>query len=151
VLESLSVLLLFLLGAAAGGAIGYRLARQRPSPEQVQEIAQLQARVLELTASNAALTATLEQERGVAAERAAELASAREQLINSFKALSAEALQVNNEQFLNLARTQLEREPFPLPRLTIVRRPDSIFDYRFEDFEISGYQSHPLIKAPVAV
>jgi len=109
VLESLSVLLLFLLGAAAGGAIGYRLARQRPSPEQVQEIAQLQARVLELTASNAALTATLEQERGVAAERAAELASAREQLLNSFKALSAEALQVNNEQFLNLARTQLER------------------------------------------
>ena len=108
-LESLSVLLLFLLGAAAGGAIGYRLARQRPSPEQVQEIAQLQARVLELTASNAALTATLEQERGVAAERAAELASAREQLLNSFKALSAEALQVNNEQFLNLARTQLER------------------------------------------
>ena len=52
---------------------------------------------------------------------------------------------------LEQARTQLEREPFPLPRLTIVRRPDSIFDYRFEDFEISGYQSHPLIKAPVAV
>ena len=52
---------------------------------------------------------------------------------------------------LEQARTQLEREPFPLPRLTIVRRPDSIFDYRFEDFEISGYQSHPHIKAPVAV
>ena len=52
---------------------------------------------------------------------------------------------------LEQARTQLEREPFPLPRLTILRRPDSIFDYRFEDFEISGYQSHPHIKAPVAV
>jgi len=51
---------------------------------------------------------------------------------------------------LDQARTQLEREPFPLPRLTILRRPDSIFDYRFEDFEISGYQSHPHIKAPVA-
>jgi len=52
---------------------------------------------------------------------------------------------------LDQARTQLEREPFPLPHLTILRRPDSIFDYRFEDFEISGYQSHPHIKAPVAV
>jgi thymidylate synthase len=52
---------------------------------------------------------------------------------------------------LEQARTQLAREPFPLPRLTILRRPDSIFDYRFEDFEISGYQSHPHIKAPVAV
>ena len=52
---------------------------------------------------------------------------------------------------LEQARTQLAREPFPLPRLTFLRRPDSIFDYRFEDFEISGYQSHPHIKAPVAV
>jgi len=109
VLESLSVLLLFLLGAAAGGAIGYRMGRQRPAPEQLEQIAQLQARLLELTASHAALSATLEQERSVAAEKAAELATAREQLVNSFKALSAEALQVNNEQFLNLARTQLER------------------------------------------
>ena len=52
---------------------------------------------------------------------------------------------------LEQARTQLSREPFPLPRLTLLRRPNSIFDYRFEDFEISGYQSHPHIKAPVAV
>ena len=52
---------------------------------------------------------------------------------------------------LEQARTQLAREPFPLPHLTLLRRPDSIFDYRFEDFEISGYQSHPHIKAPVAV
>lgn len=52
---------------------------------------------------------------------------------------------------LEQARMQLAREPFPLPHLTLLRRPDSIFDYRFEDFEISGYQSHPHIKAPVAV
>jgi thymidylate synthase len=47
--------------------------------------------------------------------------------------------------------TQLAREPFPLPRLVIVRRPPTIFDYRFEDFEIGGYQCHPAIRAPVAV
>jgi thymidylate synthase len=47
--------------------------------------------------------------------------------------------------------TQLARDPLPLPKLVIGRRPASIFDYRFEDFEIRGYQSHPAIKAPVAV
>ena len=46
---------------------------------------------------------------------------------------------------------QLAREPHPLPKLVIKRKPESIFDYRFEDFEIDGYQSHPHIKAPVAV
>ncbi|MFI4967664.1 MAG: thymidylate synthase [Gammaproteobacteria bacterium] len=46
---------------------------------------------------------------------------------------------------------QLQREPMPLPRLAIKRRPASLFDYAFEDFEIVGYQSHPAIKAPVAV
>jgi thymidylate synthase len=46
---------------------------------------------------------------------------------------------------------QLKREPLPLPRLVIKRRPPSIFDYKFEDFEIANYQSHPAIKAPVAV
>jgi thymidylate synthase len=48
-------------------------------------------------------------------------------------------------------RTQLEREPFPPPRLVIKRRPPTIFDYAYEDFEIVGYQHHPAIKAPVAV
>ncbi len=49
------------------------------------------------------------------------------------------------------AKLQLTREPFPLPQLVIKRKPDSIFDYRFEDFEIVNYQSHPHIAAAVAV
>jgi thymidylate synthase len=52
---------------------------------------------------------------------------------------------------LEQARLQLEREPYPLPRLVLHRRPDTLFDYRFDDFEIVDYQSHPHIKAPVAV
>ena len=46
---------------------------------------------------------------------------------------------------------QLSRDFFPLPKLNILRKPDSIFDYEFEDFEIAGYESHPHIKAPVAI
>jgi thymidylate synthase len=49
------------------------------------------------------------------------------------------------------AREQLSRTPLPLPRLVIKRRPESIFDYRFEDFEFAGYQAHAAIKAPIAV
>jgi thymidylate synthase len=49
------------------------------------------------------------------------------------------------------ARTQLAREPLALPRLNIKRRPDSIFEYQFDDFEFTGYQAHPGIKAPIAV
>lgn len=49
------------------------------------------------------------------------------------------------------ADTQLARTPLPLPRLAIRRRPDSIFDYVFDDFEFRDYQSHPPIKAPVAI
>jgi thymidylate synthase len=52
---------------------------------------------------------------------------------------------------LEQADEQLSREPLPLPRLAIRRRPDSIFDYRFDDFEILNYESHPHIKAAVAV
>jgi len=52
---------------------------------------------------------------------------------------------------LEQARLQLGREPLPLPRLAIRRRPESIFDYRFEDFEFEGYEAHPAIKAPIAV
>ena len=46
---------------------------------------------------------------------------------------------------------QLGREPFPYPVLNIKRKPASIFDYRFEDFEMLDYQCHGAIKAPVAV
>jgi thymidylate synthase len=52
---------------------------------------------------------------------------------------------------LDQVRTQLGREPLPLPKLVIRRRPDTLFDYRYEDFEITGYQSHPVIRAPIAV
>ncbi len=47
--------------------------------------------------------------------------------------------------------TQLARTPFAYPSLNIKRRPESIFDYEFEDFEFVDYQHHPAIKAPVAV
>jgi thymidylate synthase len=46
---------------------------------------------------------------------------------------------------------QLARAPYPYPTLHIRRRPASIFDYEYEDFEIRDYQHHPAIKAPVAV
>lgn len=46
---------------------------------------------------------------------------------------------------------QLTREPYPLPTLTIARKPDSINDYQFDDFVLENYQSHPLIKGRVAV
>src|SRR5690606_9585961 len=52
---------------------------------------------------------------------------------------------------LEQAGEQLARDPRPLPRLVIERRPESIFDYRYEDFRFEGYDPHPLIKAPVAV
>ncbi len=49
------------------------------------------------------------------------------------------------------AKLQLTREPRTLPKLVIQRKPDSIFDYKFEDFEIVGYDPHPHIPAPIAV
>jgi thymidylate synthase len=52
---------------------------------------------------------------------------------------------------LEQADEQLSRDPLPLPRLAIKRRPESIFDYKFEDFEILNYESHPHIAAKVAV
>jgi thymidylate synthase len=47
--------------------------------------------------------------------------------------------------------TLLARDPFPYPSLLLRRRPESIFDYEFEDFEVVDYQHHPAIRAPVAV
>jgi len=52
---------------------------------------------------------------------------------------------------LEQAKLQVTREPKPLPKLVIKRKPNSIFDYEFEDFEIVGYESHPHIKAEVSV
>jgi thymidylate synthase len=46
---------------------------------------------------------------------------------------------------------QLAREPRPLPRLRLKRRPPSLFEYRFEDIEILGYEPYPAIRAPIAV
>ena len=48
-------------------------------------------------------------------------------------------------------RTQLAREPRPYPTLVLKRRPATLFDYAYEDFEVQGYDPHPAIKAPVAV
>ncbi|HGU6387818.1 TPA: thymidylate synthase [Escherichia coli] len=52
---------------------------------------------------------------------------------------------------LEQAKLQLTREPLPLPKLVIKRKPESIFDYKFDDFEIQDYVSHDPIKAPVAI
>ena len=52
---------------------------------------------------------------------------------------------------LEQADLQLSREPHPAPELVIRRRPPTLFDYEFEDFEIRNYRYHPPIKAPIAV
>ncbi|MGL5757350.1 thymidylate synthase [Plesiomonas sp.] len=52
---------------------------------------------------------------------------------------------------LEQAELQLSRIPRALPTLTITRKPASIFDYQFEDFEITGYDPYPAIKAPIAI
>ena len=46
---------------------------------------------------------------------------------------------------------QLSRTPYPLPSLNIRRKPPSLFDYMFDDFEVQNYQCHAAIKAPIAV
>ena len=51
----------------------------------------------------------------------------------------------------HLLQEQLSREPRDVPTLNIMRRPDSVFDYQFSDFEVGGYDPHPHIAAPVAV
>jgi thymidylate synthase len=52
---------------------------------------------------------------------------------------------------MDQVRLQIAREPYPSPQLIVHRKPASIFCYRFEDFEIVNYQSHPRIAAPVAI
>jgi len=95
----------------AGVVVGVVLSgwvRQRNTSDDRSALQQAQTKVLELTAEAAALRATLDAERAGAAEKAALLEAAREQLANAFKALSAEALQTNNQQFLELAKGQFE-------------------------------------------
>ncbi|MBP9726349.1 MAG: thymidylate synthase [Gammaproteobacteria bacterium] len=55
------------------------------------------------------------------------------------------------QNHLDQVNLQLSREPFPLPHLNIKRRPPSLFEYQFEDFEMINYQSHAAIKGEVAV
>ena len=55
------------------------------------------------------------------------------------------------DNHVDQVQTQLARSPYPFPTLHIKRRPASINDYVFEDFEVLDYQHHPAIKAPVAV
>jgi len=52
---------------------------------------------------------------------------------------------------LEQAKLQLSRTPRALPTLRFARKPDSIFDYKFEDFIIENYDPYPVIKAPIAV
>jgi thymidylate synthase len=49
------------------------------------------------------------------------------------------------------ADAQLARTPYAAPRLLLRRRPPTMFDYEYEDFEFVNYQHHPSIAAPVAV
>ena len=49
------------------------------------------------------------------------------------------------------SRRSSSRDPFPYPSLRLLRRPPTIFDYAYEDFEVVGYEHHPAIRAPVAV
>jgi len=55
------------------------------------------------------------------------------------------------DNHMDQVHEQLGRDPYPAPRLRIHKKPDSLFSYRFEDFEIVDYHHHPSIKAPVAV
>lgn len=61
------------------------------------------------------------------------------------------AISRSPDNHVEQVQTQLAREPRPYPTMTIKHRPASIFDYEFEDFDLSGYDPHPAIKAPVAV
>lgn len=55
------------------------------------------------------------------------------------------------QNHLEQAKTQIERTPYPLPTLEITRKPSTLFEYQFEDFNFLNYQAHPSIKAPIAI
>jgi thymidylate synthase len=52
---------------------------------------------------------------------------------------------------MDQVREQLSRAPRPLPRMVLLRKPESVLDFRYDDFRLEGYDPHPAIKAPVAV
>jgi thymidylate synthase len=52
---------------------------------------------------------------------------------------------------MDQVRLQVSRDPRPLPRMVLLRRPESVLDFRYDDFRLEGYDPHPAIKAPVAV
>jgi thymidylate synthase len=52
---------------------------------------------------------------------------------------------------LEQAKEQLARTPYSLPKLRIKTKPDSIFDYAYDDFELINYQCHPHIPAPISI
>jgi thymidylate synthase len=52
---------------------------------------------------------------------------------------------------LDQVDTQLAREPYPLPRMRLNPAVRSVLDFRYEDFELTGYRHHPAIRAPIAV
>ncbi|MFZ9904558.1 MAG: DNA recombination protein RmuC [Steroidobacteraceae bacterium] len=106
-MDILTVIVAVVAGAVAGVTLA-GWARRRASSDDRAALEQAQQKVLELTAEAAALRATLDAERVGAAEKTTLLEAAREQLANAFKALSAEALQTNNQQFLELAKGQFE-------------------------------------------
>ena len=55
------------------------------------------------------------------------------------------------DNHVDQVREQLSREPYPYPQLRLGRKPESVFDYALEDFEVLDYRHHPGIKAPIAV
>lgn len=55
------------------------------------------------------------------------------------------------DNHVDQVREQLSREPYPYPQLRLARKPESIFEYTLEDFEVLDYRHHPGIKAPIAV
>ena len=55
------------------------------------------------------------------------------------------------DNHLEQVREQLSREPYPYPTLSFARKPDSIFDYTYDDIVVEDYQHHPAIRAAVAV
>ena len=52
---------------------------------------------------------------------------------------------------MNQVNEQLKRSPKKLPKMIINKNIDNIFDFKFDDFELTDYEPHPLIKAPVAI